>query len=129
MSVKLKEKSDVDKLQRIKENFGAYIKGLRKDRELSQWSLANSAGLSKGYIGHLESKREGWNHPSESALLQLAKALNVNSDEMLGKGQRISKDIQDIIFKHPIEICAFLRGADAEDWNAKDWEDVTVAIK
>jgi transcriptional regulator with XRE-family HTH domain len=56
------------------------LKRLRVGRQMSQEDLAKRAGLSREYIGRLET---GHHDPSLSTLQKLAKALKVKVGELL----------------------------------------------
>jgi len=56
------------------------LKRLRVGRKMSQEDLAKRAGLSREYIGRLET---GHHDPSLSTLVKLAKALKVKVADLL----------------------------------------------
>lgn len=60
--------------------FGLVLRALRKQRQLSQETLAHEAGLERNYISLLELGR---NSPSIKTLFRLAPALNVTVSELL----------------------------------------------
>lgn len=64
----------------VKTQFGRHLRMLRQKRNLTQEELADRAGLHFTYIGQIE---RGLRNPSLVNLQKLAKALKVNSRELL----------------------------------------------
>jgi transcriptional regulator with XRE-family HTH domain len=62
------------------EKFGAIVRALREERDLTQDQLAERAGVSATYIGFIE---RGDNVPTLTIILQIASALKVRSSELL----------------------------------------------
>jgi transcriptional regulator with XRE-family HTH domain len=60
--------------------FGRSVRSLRKQRRLSQESLAEACGLSRNYISDIE---RGVRNPGVLALVALAKALRVPLRELV----------------------------------------------
>jgi len=59
------------------------IKELREAKGMSQEELAYRAGLYRTYIGHIENARYS---PSAYVVYKIAKALKINSSELLNFG-------------------------------------------
>ena len=66
--------------------FGNRLKQARDVRGLNQTELAANAGLQPSAIGHFEKDRR---KPSFSNIRALAKALNVTSDYLLGRTNKM----------------------------------------
>lgn len=64
----------------IGRRVGVRIQRLRRDRNLSQETLARRAGISRGYLARLEIGRH---EPSLTTLSKLARALKVKVTELL----------------------------------------------
>jgi transcriptional regulator with XRE-family HTH domain len=60
--------------------IGKRLKALRAERNMSQYDLANAAGVSQGLIWQLEANRK---NPGLKTLLRLAQALSVSPEELL----------------------------------------------
>jgi transcriptional regulator with XRE-family HTH domain len=60
--------------------FGQTLRKLRKNNKFSQEKLSQESGLDRTYISLLE---RGLRQPSLSSILQLSKALNVSSVEIV----------------------------------------------
>jgi transcriptional regulator with XRE-family HTH domain len=60
--------------------FGTTVRRLRKGKGLSQEALAEKAGLAADYVGFIE---RGENVPSLIAILKLARALEVDTAELV----------------------------------------------
>lgn len=63
-------------------DFGERLTAARDKRDMNQAELAKRAGLQPAAIGHFE---RGRRKPSFANVRALAKALNVNSDYLLGR--------------------------------------------
>ena len=64
----------------IEEAFGKVIRGLRKERHISQEKLAEVSNLDRSFISLLEC---GHKQPSLITIFQLAKAFNLSASEIL----------------------------------------------
>ena len=60
--------------------FGARIKKLRQDRQLTQNDLANKSGLHKNYIGMIE---RGERNPSLLNIGLISRAMDISLSEMM----------------------------------------------
>ncbi len=65
-----------------KVNFSERLTSLRKEKELSQYELADLLGYSRGQIGNYE---QGTREPDHSTLEKIADFFNVSIDYLLGK--------------------------------------------
>ncbi len=66
--------------------FGERLKQARDARGMNQTELAAKAGLQPSAIGHFEKERR---KPSFSNIRELAKALDVTSDYLLGRTNKM----------------------------------------
>lgn len=64
----------------IEEAFGQVIKGIRKERKLSQEKLAFESKLDRTFISHLERGRK---QPSLITIFQLARALGISPAKLI----------------------------------------------
>ena len=62
--------------------FGSLLKELRKERKISQQSLAESAGVERNYIYYLE---RGDSEPTLGVLMGLAKGLDLSFSDFAKK--------------------------------------------
>jgi transcriptional regulator with XRE-family HTH domain len=74
------------------QNFGPRLATLRKARGLTQVQLAALAGTTQRAISYYEND-DGI--PPAAALIDLAKALKVSSDELLGLGRPKTERVED----------------------------------
>jgi transcriptional regulator with XRE-family HTH domain len=74
------------------QNFGPRLATLRKARSLTQVQLAALAGTTQRAISYYEND-DGI--PPAAALIDLAKALNVSSDELLGLRRAKTEHMED----------------------------------
>ncbi len=64
----------------IEEAFGQIIRGLRKQRKLSQEKLAFESELDRSFISHLERGRK---QPSLLTIFQLARSLKIPPSKLI----------------------------------------------
>jgi transcriptional regulator with XRE-family HTH domain len=76
--------------QSVDEQFGRVLRQFRKERGLSQEDLAFESGYHRTYISLLE---RGKKSPSLKTIFQLAKALNIEPSEIIGRIQEIGPDV------------------------------------
>lgn len=76
----------MSKLDGSVEGFGNRLRDAREVRGLNQTELADRAKLQPSAIGHFEKERR---RPSFANIRALAKALNVTSDYLLGRSNRL----------------------------------------
>lgn len=73
--------------------FGRVIRHFRTELRISQERLSQESGLDRSYISLLE---RGLRQPSLTTILQLAKALNISSVEIITKVEELlSENIKD----------------------------------
>ncbi|MDD5258517.1 MAG: helix-turn-helix transcriptional regulator [bacterium] len=70
--------------------FGAYLKKLREDRELTLREVEAKAKISNAYLSQLERGEKGI--PTIKVLSRLAKAYGVLINEMMAKAESAFKD-------------------------------------
>ena len=71
-------RSDRERKQ-ILSRFGKTLRELRTERGLSQWALADAAGLDHNYVGMIE---RGERNPAVVNVVKIAKALGVSPREL-----------------------------------------------
>ena len=59
--------------------FGKTLRALRTERGLSQWALADAAGMDHNYVGMIE---RGERNPAVVNVVRLAKALGVSPGQL-----------------------------------------------
>jgi transcriptional regulator with XRE-family HTH domain len=82
--------------------FGERLRELRKARNLSQRTLGSQVSVSFTYISKVENgKLDFGDYPSEELICKLAKALDVDEDEMLILAEKIPGQIRKRFFERP----------------------------
>lgn len=79
-----------------KATFGKRIKELRTSKSLTLDQLATLTGSSKSYIWGLENKNPP--RPSAEKLAEIAKALGVTTDYLIGREEVTLEDAEDKAF-------------------------------
>ena len=68
--------------------FGQVLRRLRKERQLSQESLALEAGIQRNYVSLIE---RGINQPTITILFKLAAALDIQPSLLLAEVEEITR--------------------------------------
>ena len=101
-----------------KEQFGAFVRRKREEKDLGLREMAKKIGISPTYLSKCE--RDEFPPPSEDRVREIAKILGCDVDDLLARAGRVSSDISDIIKRHPVQLAALLRttkGMSADDIN------------
>jgi len=116
--------------------FGQRIRELRKDNHLTQQELAERVaarlkeddrrGFDVTYLSKIENDRLP--PPSAAAILQLAKELEADSDELLALGNKAPPDIGEAL-KHSEGARMFYRSAVNSRLSEKDWKVLLEDLK
>src|SRR5712691_6103026 len=79
-------------------SFGARIRQLRDAKRLTQCDVAHQAkallklrdgrGFGVSYLSKIENEKQGFEHPSDAAIIALAKVLEADPDELLALAGR-----------------------------------------
>ena len=85
-----KHSSKGSKDRSVDELFGEVLQQFRKEKGLSQEDLGFESGYHRTYISLLE---RGKKSPSLKTIFQLAKALNVEPSEIMGRIQKMGANI------------------------------------
>ena len=104
-------------MENIRE-LGKKIKTLRKERELTQEQLARQIGVNYTYISKIEKGRLPYT-PSQETLRLLARALNVDSFELLDLAEKMPDEL--VSMSNSPSARDFLRKVrhfTDEDWHA-----------
>lgn len=88
-------------------DFGTTIKNLRKERQITQRDLAEKVGVDFTYISKIENDRLE-NPPSEKTIIEIAKVLEADADELILLAKKVPESIRDVIVDDDLAT-AFLR--------------------
>lgn len=89
--------------------FGAQIRALREQRQISLRKFAAEVGISPTYQSKVE--RGELPVPGEETIKKMAGILGQDSDDLLSLAGRVPSDLPEIIQERPHEMAAFLRTA------------------
>jgi len=116
--------------------FGQTLKELRKAKQLSQRDLAakvakrlrdeDRRGFDFTYLSKIENDRMG--PPSAPAIIQLARELDTNSDDLLALAGRIPQDLGETLKKSE-GARAFYRSAKDMNLTEEDWKKLLKDLK
>jgi len=79
--------------------FGAYIRERRKALKYSLRELAEAAEIDFTYLSKVETGR--FPPPSEDVIQRLAKALDIDVDELLAMAKKVDTSIHEFIVSNP----------------------------
>jgi transcriptional regulator with XRE-family HTH domain len=89
--------------------FGARIRALREQQQISLRKFADKVGISPTYLSKVE--RDEFPPPGERTVKAIAVALGQDPDELLALAGKVSSDLPAIIQQNPKEMASFLRTA------------------
>ncbi len=89
------------------EQFGAFIRRKREEKDLGLREMAKKIGVSPTYLSKCE--RDEFPPPAEDRVRAIAMELGCDVDDLLARAGRVSNDISEIIKRHPVELAALLR--------------------
>lgn len=105
--------------------FGETVRRERKRLEIGLRQFAKMIGVSPTYLSKVE--RDEFPPPAEDKVRKIAEKLDIDTDELLALGGKVSSDLQNIIKQQPREMAAFLRMA--KGWTAEDLARFTERAK
>ena len=88
------------------ESLGQRIKQRRLEKGLTQRELAEATGITVPYMSKIEADRET---PTDEKLERIAKALGLNSDELILAAGRLPEDVIERLTADPGRAREFLR--------------------
>jgi transcriptional regulator with XRE-family HTH domain len=103
----------------MEETFGKKLRRLRLDADMGLRELARLIDKSPGYLSDVEGDRVA--PPSETIIIQIAKALQVEGDELLSAAMKIDPDVTSYVAKEPWA-ADFLRMARNRHYSKDDWD-------
>lgn len=127
-------------LSEVKQVFGHNLAKLRKEKNLSQYELAEKMGFSRGQISNYE---QGTRQPDFDTLQKFADFFEVSTDYLLGRTQsnlpeltpkeeiNIKKDLEKIInnLENPTDGYAHFDGLTIDDVDEEDRELLIAALE
>ena len=82
--------------------FGDRLRELRKNRDMSQKTLAGKVAINFTYLSKIENERLDYaQSPSEELICRLAAALDANEDELLILAKKIPARIKERVLERP----------------------------
>src|SRR5687768_11701065 len=87
--------------------FGARVRELREAKGIGLRKFAKLVGVTPTYLSKIE--RGEFAPPAEDKVVAIAKALDVNPDEMLALAGRVASDLSETIRLHPFELASLIR--------------------
>ena len=82
--------------------FGATIRKLREEKELSIKKLSEKIGMTPTYLAPIE--RDAFKPPAVKLIIKLARILGANVDELCSLAGKVSPEIQRAISMNPAPI-------------------------
>ena len=89
--------------------LGEQVRQWRIERGLGLREFARRVGLSPTFVSKFE--RGEFKPPGEEKLLEMARVLEKDRDEILALANKVSSDLPEIIRQNPREMADFLRAA------------------
>lgn len=95
------------------QSFGEKVRDLREKKGISQRQFALALDITPTYMSKIE--RGEFPPPAEAVIKNMAKLLEVNSNDLLLYADKIDTELVDIIKQDPNKYAALLR-----QWSKKD---------
>ena len=89
--------------------FGATVRALREEKQISLRKFAEMVGVSPTYQSKVE--RDEFPPPGEETVRSMARQLGQDEDWLLGLAGKVASDLPQIIQKRPEKMASFLRTA------------------
>lgn len=88
---------------------------------MTQRELADKVGIDVTYLSKIESGKV--EPPSRKVIEDLARSLNVDSDELLLIGSKVPADLSDVIMEEP-QALTFLRSVKKANLTEEQWNQL-----
>ena len=108
------------------DSFGKILRDLRLKAKIGLRELAAIIKKSPGYLSDVEQDRVP--PPSETMILDIARALNVDKKDLLLAAQKMDPELSVYVAQKP-QAADFLRIAKDQDINGDDWEMLSQLAK
>ena len=106
--------------------FGKILKENRMNSGLSLRELASRVDISPGYLSDLENEKVA--PPSEKLILEMAKTLGIEKDELLKAAEKVDPEVTKYVAQEP-RAADFLRMAKEKNFHNGDWEKLSQLAK
>lgn len=106
----------------VEHMFGKTLKEKRMDTGLSLREFAGRVGISPGYLSDLENEKVA--PPSETVILDMAKALGVDKTELLKAAEKVDPEVTEYVAQEP-RAADFLRMAKEKNFDNGDWKKLS----
>ncbi|MBC8432368.1 helix-turn-helix domain-containing protein [Desulfobacula sp.] len=108
------------------DTFGKTLRALRVEAGVGLRELATLINKSPGYLSDVELDQVG--PPSEAMILDIARALSVDKQELLLAAKKVDPELADYVAQEP-QVADFLRMAKDEGYESNDWERLSQLAK
>jgi transcriptional regulator with XRE-family HTH domain len=108
------------------EKLGQTLRGLRKNKRLTQAQLAEAIGVDESYISKIETGRLPYT-PSEETIRLMAKTLEVDSLELLTLAEKVPNELQSLAGSPSAR--EFFELVRERSLKSNDWEDLTQLLR
>jgi HTH-type transcriptional regulator, competence development regulator len=106
--------------------FGKFLKENRMNAGLSLREFAGRSNISPGYLSDLENEKVA--PPSEKLILEMARTLGVEKDELLKAAEKVDPEVAEYVAHEP-RAADFLRMAKEHNFANGDWEKLRQLAK
>jgi transcriptional regulator with XRE-family HTH domain len=106
--------------------FGKILKENRMNAGLTLREFAGRINISPGYLSDLENEKVA--PPSETVILDMARALAVDKNELLNAAEKVDPEVAEYVAHEP-RAADFLRMAKEQEFRNGDWEKLSQLVK
>ena len=108
------------------DTFGKILRKFRMQSDIGLRELARLIDKSPGYLSDVE--QDNVPPPSEAVIVNIAKALNVDKDQLLLAAHKMDPELSSYIAEEP-QAADFLRMAKEKEFKGADWEKLSKIAK
>jgi len=106
--------------------FGKILKENRMNAGIGLREFAGRIAISPGYLSDLENEKVA--PPSEKHILEMAKILGIDKDELLKAAEKVDPEVSEYVAHEP-RAADFLRMAKEQNFDNGDWEKLSQLAK
>jgi len=108
------------------QTFGQLLKGIRREKGVSQRELADKVGIDFSYISKVENDRMA--PPSADTIQRMCEVLQVSTEILLSKSGKLTGELSDAMTSSPSAI-KFMNEIKDMQLTAHEWDRMITNLK
>lgn len=110
----------------MNQSFGQLLKGVRREKGVSQRELADGVGVDFSYISKIENDRMP--PPAADTIIKIANILGISEEILLANSKKISSDMSNAISSSASAI-KFMNQVKHMGLSDHEWDRLTQSLK